>query len=580
MMVCQNGRAGSTGELFDELGSEDEEAVVLSAIYQELPDGGGHPPFVLRHAALIVGPPSLADCNWPQWHRDHSGRCEPHVEEAASTPVEFRFDGPGFVAGRAVVDVTAARQWLLDCVDSGVAPAIGPLPAAQAPLTPPDALLHIFPRLYTPVARLATQAGRPSRGFFFAATLPELSNLQADVGEEALVREGPPKSSGHLDQKWTVNESGTTRKRGLDDLGLTPEVAEAAARAERPEEAAAPALDFMVPAQWTVNGIDVMSGCSQLLGIAVPNPMFRSMKPAAAGLLVARLERRAWFNDVAGDGQFVNYLLQVGLEPDRVDVADLEVTLEEWASDELANARRLDLGDLDVGERAGLLQVTVALPTLGRGLAHAALLHDRDGARLDMTQRSKLLQQVRVTVQIDAEGEVADQSFTVGKKLNVEVFERLERLRTLEDAYRDLLQAGLAARIVTVPTRAVSLVNESLQLARGELLVMDPYFGGDLRDWDVLQGLSVAVRVLTGSKGKAAPGCLPRVKVRRHKPGQGAPPFHDRLYLWEGGGLSVGTSPSGLGKRDTRIDRLRAWESDGWRALFEAYWRGGAFADA
>jgi hypothetical protein len=31
---------------------------------------------------------------------------------------------------------------------------------------------------------------------------------------------------------------------------------------------------------------------------------------------------------------------------------------------------------------------------------------------------------------------------------------------------------------------------------------------------------------------------------------KGTPGFHDRLYLSEGGGLGVGTSPSGLGKRD------------------------------
>lgn len=52
----------------------------------------------------------------------------------------------------------------------------------------------------------------------------------------------------------------------------------------------------------------------------------------------------------------------------------------------------------------------------------------------------------------------------------------------------------------------------------------------------------------------------------------GKPPWHDRIYLWKGGGLSVGTSPSGLGHRVARLDRLNANEAAGWQTMFNAWW--------
>ena len=86
----------------------------------------------------------------------------------------------------------------------------------------------------------------------------------------------------------------------------------------------------------------------------MPFTGYPMMEPPAQGLLVGRLERRAWFDDVKGDGDFNHYELHVGLEPDRVDAADLEVELEEWADGgELTNVRRLLLGELDLGARAG-----------------------------------------------------------------------------------------------------------------------------------------------------------------------------------------------------------------------------------
>jgi hypothetical protein len=44
------------------------------------------------------------------------------------------------------------------------------------------------------------------------------------------------------------------------------------------------------------------------------------------------------------------------------------------------------------------------------------------------------------------------------------------------------------------------------------------------------------------------------------------------VYPWAVGGLTVGGSPSGLGKRLMRLDRLSPVEADAWRTRFEAWW--------
>ncbi|MEA2186748.1 MAG: hypothetical protein QOK16_1759 [Solirubrobacteraceae bacterium] len=99
--------------------------------------------------------------------------------------------------------------------------------------------------------------------------------------------------------------------------------------------------DVVVADTWQVGGITVYDGPWSPLGIVMPHTG-HAMEPPPQGLLVGRLERRAWFDDVKGDGDYNLYELHVGLEPERIDVADLEVELEEWADGgELANSRRL-----------------------------------------------------------------------------------------------------------------------------------------------------------------------------------------------------------------------------------------------
>jgi len=110
--------------------------------------------------------------------------------------------------------------------------------------------------------------------------------------------------------------------------------------------------------------------------------------------------------------------------------------------------------------------------------------------------------------------------------------------------------------------------------AKTELLVTDPYFGVDPADWDVLDRVSVPVRILTA--WKAQPPTTPRlgVQARKWTARKDPIPYHDRFYFWDKSGLHVGTSPSGLsGDRAFRIDELAAAEVRVLRVRFEKWWR-------
>jgi hypothetical protein len=499
--------ADAVGSFFDRLAAEDDECAVLSVLYR--PTNGL---LRLSHASLVVGPPRVGEVSWARWRVEHTTRLTWDFGDAKDLPPEFVYDHGTFLAGRAVLTVPRARAWLVEAATSGELPAIGPLPAAHGRFAQPDSLLRIFPRLWTPAARLAGNAIRPLSGFLFA----------------------------------------TEQHAGAQTL----------------------------PSDWDVAGRRILGGAMTALGISVPDTAWTQRAPAAHGLLVGRIERRAWFNDVRGGGDYELFELHLGWEPARCDLADLEVELEEWVGDEVAYARRLALGDIQLGDRQGADTAIVSLPTLGRGVAHSARLHDRDGALLDVTNRSKLIEQASLTMQFSVAGsdDATEQTIKVGKAVTPTAAQRLERFDTVERQYRDLLEEGLAERIVTDPSTAIAVVRRQLEGARGELLVLDPYFGADPADWQVLAGISLPVRVLSGSKAQAPPTPMANVDARKlNRLRARTPGFHDRLYLWDGGGLSVGTSPSGLGKRDARLDRLGTVEAAGWRALFDAYWASGDY---
>ncbi len=133
---------------------------------------------------------------------------------------------------------------------------------------------------------------------------------------------------------------------------------------------------------------------------------------APSGLLVGRFERRAWLN-----GQHLRpdediYDVQIGLEPDRVELADLELDVEERVGEETVVSERLRLEDVDLRDvedalhaekpsRTGRPAVTVALPTLGRRTKRTVRLHHRDGSMLDDWPPFHLVESIGMTMEVN-----------------------------------------------------------------------------------------------------------------------------------------------------------------------------------
>ena len=80
---------------------------------------------------------------------------------------------------------------------------------------------------------------------------------------------------------------------------------------------------------------------------------------------------------------------------------------------------------------------------------------------------------------------------------------RLAALDWAESEFTRLLTDGLDRRILADPATALAAIQDALQAARDELLVLDPYFGHHAPDWSALKKVSVPVRVLTMHKQNA-----------------------------------------------------------------------------
>ncbi|MGC1238073.1 MAG: hypothetical protein WA860_04710 [Acidimicrobiales bacterium] len=272
--------------------------------------------------------------------------------------------------------------------------------------------------------------------------------------------------------------------------------------------------------------------------------------------------------------------MRLGIE--RSSLADLELDLEEFESGDLANAYRLRLGDIDLPLTPVAVgyEAVIELPTLGAGVHRQLRLFDRDGNLLDTQDRLPMSEKVTMSVSIEGGG---DFEVTVGNSFQADLADRLKRADEAEEAYAKLLEEGLAGRIVDDPAKGLPKLIALLNDAKGRLDILDPYFGWHIPDWNVLAQIRVPIRVLTGygkplkSQGVMAPpasiqAAVLKLEIRAWR--SGSAPWHDRVYLWDGGGASVGTSPSGLGARVARIDRMTAVEAEGWRQHFDTWWTG------
>lgn len=326
------------------------------------------------------------------------------------------------------------------------------------------------------------------------------------------------------------------------------------------------------PSRWSPTAGRPFSATLQLLGLSIP-PLLHVTQPPR-GLLVGNLQREAWIGRMGGSQPDLSeFEIDIRLDPTRRAVWQLTIDVEETDLDgHLVGARRLRLSDVTRPPH-GASAVTVALPTLGRGIVRRIRLHGLDNELLDAADDVRLAERVGLSVPKGAEVSLIGNSrqYTgAGSDLG----SRLQALDSLDDAYAQMLSNGLAQRIVRTRSDGDATLIDQLAAARGELLVFDAYFGRGGADWSLFAQVNVPIKVLVEDPRIKSPSVGVTAHSLELKRWSKKPvPFHDRAYLWSGGGLSVGTSPNGLGKRLSLINVLDKPVVDGLIAEFHLWWK-------
>lgn len=462
----------------------------------------------LSHGAILIGPPSLRDRSWTQWYNDH------HLDPlAASAGATIREEGDTVLLLRQAVTLDEANRWVASVVDTGHTTATSNLPGIAVPVAPPQTPLRVFPHSDTPLSGLCAMACRPLWGFH----LPALEPVPPFEPDRNLFPNDPILHGSPA--LWAVGVSGT----GLDRRGL---------------------------------------------------------HRAGSGLLIGRLERRAWIDDVRGGDRLESFDVHIGLDPDQVALWELELELEERMGEEMIYSRRVRLDELRLPDLPATetVHAVTALPTLGYGVRRRVSLRHFDGDLLDLTSEFNIAERVETSVHVAGANETLDKARPAGSVVvghdapPHDVYTRQADLERVETEYRQLLQEGLADRIIEEDRDAViARLRQDLSRSAGEVAVVDRYFANSEVGWEILRAVGGPVRLLISQQMDYAPPSDLEVSVRiwTRKP----IPFHDRLFLWAGGGLSIGQSPNGFGATTFRLQRLTSVEANGWRHLFDAWWQ-------
>ncbi len=469
--------------------------------------------------SMLIGPPELAEQSWPEWYQSNQNQIAPIVNllTATSHPVaswvqfDHQVDEWRFL--RFVVGLDRLLELLTSVVEDGMIDVPGG-DGFRIAANQPGSLLRILSRETTSASRLIASAGRPVIGWVHRLNIND-------------------------DQRPSLDEH----------------------------------LDL--PQQWTVDGIQLQGGALFLAGFssdvfARPSgDMGSSLRP---GLVVGRMEHRAWIANTRGGPELQSFDIDIRYDPSQIAIWDLELDVEERDGDDLLSARRLRLGDVALpsfNESA----MTVRLPTLGPRLSRRVRLFDRSGVLLDGSDTFVLVENIAVSAVVNENVE-----FTVvtGTGATATAASRLERLDRVDAEYADLLKGGLSGRIVIPGAQGRAHLERLLEAAHDELLIFDAYFGGKSNDWDVIRNLAIPIRIITGRDGARPPASTtlktPNLQIRQWQGARHTPDFHDRAYIWESGGLIVGTSPSGLGNRLVLIDQVSPIVAQELRYHFEKWW--------
>jgi hypothetical protein len=323
--------------------------------------------------------------------------------------------------------------------------------------------------------------------------------------------------------------------------------------------------------RWEIAGTSHFSPALDLLGIG----WFENRTSAQPnGLLFGRFERVAWLLNGRLHHDHDLYAIGVGMDLQRVDPADLEISIEEEVAGELVFSEHLRLEDTDLtGLISELLApapvpgrkvMSVALPTLGRGIRRTVRLFHRDQGLLDRWDSFNLVE--RISLSLDVGGGPQPPTVIGETRSPQDIVAFLGAVERVRQQYVDLRKEGTKNRIFDSIVEGRPELRQMLERARGEILVVDPWFG----DWTLLEDIGdQPPRVLIGGGAPDPPSTFAGRARRWHTR---TAPFHDRFFLWDGGGVSVGTSASTFGDRLFRIARLSAAETEVLKTQFALWW--------
>ena len=313
-----------------------------------------------------------------------------------------------------------------------------------------------------------------------------------------------------------------------------------------------------------------------LLGILVPSEGVPQAVPPPFGLFVGRLERRAWLIELSGDGPAFEALhVYIGWDPDRIDLIDLVVDLEQFVEGELVSQLRVPLEDTAISDevrRAGAC--VTSLPTFGRGTASRVSLTTREGALLDRIGPHPLVEFVQIGLTTNGHEQPPIVIGSGGPPPGLE--ERAVRQEEVARQIASLASQGAESRQLVEREAAEDRLKVEIRSARDELLVHDPFFGQDPEDWRLLDDVPVPVRVVTAKIAKDTTPTIAGHVQARYRP---KAPMHDRFWIWRGGGFSLGGSPTTFGHSPIWIRRVSAADSDVRRSVFEGLWSSEHFRD-
>ena len=328
-----------------------------------------------------------------------------------------------------------------------------------------------------------------------------------------------------------------------------------------------------LPWQWRLPGDQLIPNAPvELLGIFVSDADCGG--PAPAGLFVGRVERRAWLRTVRGGADLETFEAHIALDPERIDVADLEIEFEERIKTEVVFNQRVRLEDVPIGKVRGKPDFVVALPTMGTRVAHALRLRDRDGVLLDMTDPHYLVERIVLSVGLMDAPETAETVEIGDRPEPPSLLQRADQVRSVIDQFGSWFRDGLSEKVFRDADAARVALRDHLAGARGELRVFDSWFGYGSEDWSLLTGLDRPIRLLTtsGPRSVLVAPSIEGLEVRVWQRELGQAPFHDRGYVWDGGGVYVGTSPNGFGHRLFRMQRFGEVEAAALTGEFETWW--------